>query len=161
MTRYLRLVRQRRWAVFPEIEWLEPGELQADAMLDLQSSGNRLSVYRVDSDADVERVVVALAANRDHVANLDYAVFDDDELLEQGVAVTQLQGETPDDTANMLHHDVGELTVEKLALLARVVGSGEHRRVHRRDMQQKLNQALWSGHLVPERVRPSLMARIE
>ena len=157
MTRHLRVVRQRRWAVFPDIAWLTPRELQADAMLDLQTRGNHLSVYRVDSQAEVERVVAALAANRDHVANLDYAIFDDDELLEQPIEITQSPGET----ANVLHHDIGELTVGNVALLAKVIASGDHTRVHRRDIQEMLSRALRSGDLVLDRVRPSLLARIE
>ncbi len=139
MTRYLQVVRQRRWAVFPDIAWLTPGELQADAMLDLQTRGNRLSAYRVDSQAVVERVVAALAANRDHVANLDYAIFDDDELLEQPIEITQSPGETPDETANVLHNHIGELTVGNVALLAKVIASGDQTRVHRRDIQEMLS----------------------
>ena len=106
MTRYLRVVRQRRWATFPDIEWIAPGETQADALLDLQTKDNRLSVFRVDNDIDIQRVVIALAATRDHVANLDYAIFDDDELIARGIDITRTVGETPDQTANTLHHDI-------------------------------------------------------
>ena len=160
MTQYLRLVRQRRWATFPDIEWIAPEETQADALLDLQTRNNRLSVFRVDSDNDIQRVVVALAASRDHVANIDYAVFDDDELIAQGIGITQTVGETPDKTANMLHHDIHNLTVRQIELLARTIALADHTRIHRRDIQTMLRDALQSGDLEPDVVRPGVLTRI-
>lgn len=160
MTQYLRLVRQRRWATFPDIEWIAPEETQADALLDLQTRNNRLSVFRVDSDNDIQRVVVALAASRDHVANIDYAIFDDDELIVQGIDITQTVGETPDKTANMLHHDIHNLTVRQIELLARTIALADHTRIHRRDIQTMLRDALQSGDLEPDVVRPGVLTRI-
>ena len=160
MTRYLRVVRQRRWATFPDIEWIAPGETQGDALLDLQTRDNRLSVFRVDNDNDIQRVVIALAATRDHVANLDYAIFDDDELVAQGIDITQTVGETPDQTANILHHDIQNLTVLQIELLARTIALADHTRIHRRDIQTMLRDALQSGDLQPDAIRPSVLTRI-
>ena len=160
MTRYLRVVRQRRWATFPDIDWIAPGETQADALVDLQTRDNRLSVFRADNDQDIQRVIVALAATRDNVANLDYAIFDDDELVAQGIEITQSLGQTPDETANTLHHDIHNLTVRKIELLARTIAVADHTRVHRRDIQAMLSDALQSGDLERDRVSPTLSTRI-
>ncbi len=83
----MRVVRQARWYKYPELDWLPDGGLQADALGDLQTSGNALSVYRVENETDRERVIVALAANRDNLANLDYAIFDDAGLASIGIAI--------------------------------------------------------------------------
>ena len=160
MTRYLRVVRQRRWATFPDIDWIAPGETQADALLDLQTRGNRLSVFRVDEDQDIQRIVVALAATRDHISNLDYVIFDDDDLVAQGVQITQTFGETPDETANTLHHDINNLTAHQVGLLARTIAVADHARVLRRDVQEMLTYALQSGDLEPDAFTAGVLARI-
>lgn len=160
MTRYLRVVRQRRWATFPDIDWIAPGETQADALLDLQTRNNRLSVFRIDNDNDIQRVVVALAATRDHIANLDYAIFDDDELIAQGIDITQTVGETPDKTANILHCDIHNLTARQIELIARTIALADHTRIHSRDIQTMLTDALQSGDLETDGIRPAVLNRI-
>ena len=85
----MRVVRQARWYKYPELDWLPDGGLQGDALGDLQTGGNDLSVYRVENETGRERVIVALAANLDNLANLDYAIFDDAGLASIGVAINQ------------------------------------------------------------------------
>ena len=49
------MTRQGRWL---DLEWLPKGELQSDALLDLKTEDNKLSVYKVDGVEDTERVVI-------------------------------------------------------------------------------------------------------
>ena len=57
-------------------EWGD-GDIQSDALLDLRTQDNALSVFRVDEGAGIGRIVTALAATRENLSHLDYVVFDD------------------------------------------------------------------------------------
>ena len=52
-------------------EWLPAGEFQGGSLVDLQTQDNCLSVYLINDDAHIERVAVALAANRKHLDVLE------------------------------------------------------------------------------------------
>lgn len=88
-----------------------------------------LLVYVVDSEASIERIVVALAASRDRVSNLDYVVLEDTNLSSLGITVLSTTGQTPDMVANSLHYDLGHLTVDKLVGLAKIISNGRHKRI--------------------------------
>ncbi len=162
MAYFLRVVRQARWYKYPELDWLPDGGLQADALGDLQTTGNELSVYRVENEMDRDRVIVALAANRDNLANLDYAVFDDAGLVSIGVAISQQDGQTPDLAVNRLHYNLVNLTAENLVQIAQAISSGEHVRISRKDIELKLRRSIESGELDRGRIKsPRLLGQIE
>ena len=161
MASFLRVIRQARWLKHPDWEWLSPCGIQSDALGDLQTRNNRLSVYRVESDEETEQVVVALAANRDNLANLDYALFDHSQLTETQFAICQEDGETPDLRVNKWHYDIRNLTVSKLVELASVVSSGCHVRVSKKEIEKLLRLAIRAGNLDKSRVNRGLLAKIE
>ena len=154
------MTRQGRWLKYPDLEWLQPDELQSDALLDLQSKDNRLSVYRAEGEEEAKQVVIALAANRESLSNLDYALFEDSALVSTGIAIQQQDGETPDDEVNKLHYDLSNLTVGRLAALAQAVASGAHTRVPRKNIQAGLQEAMRSGTLDEDKMKPELLRRI-
>lgn len=141
MRQFLRVTNRGRWYKYPDVTWLAAGELQGDALSDIRTQDGRLSVYKVANDADRQRVAVALAATRKEFANVDYAVFGDSGLDELGITVQQTEGETPDETVNGLHYELGNLTVERLALLAKIVSAGAHRRIQKRQIKKLLSDA--------------------
>lgn len=66
-----------RKASFYLPDWLDEDDAQADALSSLRTKDNRLSVWRIDDDrGNLRRVVAALAAGRDFLDKLDYAVID-------------------------------------------------------------------------------------
>ena len=156
----MRMTRQARWLKYPGLNWLPQNEIQGDALRDLQSEDNRLSVYRVESKEDTERVVIALAANRDNLANMDYAVFDEAMLMSIDMTIAQQAGETPDEKVNKLHYDLKNLTVGRLAQLAAVVSAGEHERIPRKDIRDRLRRAVRTGTLDRGSLKPQLLETI-
>ena len=112
----MRTTRQARWLKYPDLEWLSQDDIQSDALLDLRTEDNKLSVYKVENEADTERVIIALAATRENLSNLDYAVFEDSTLASTDITISQQNGETPDAEVNKLHYDLTNLTVRKLVL---------------------------------------------
>ena len=141
--------------------WLSQGDIQSDALGDLQTKGNTLSVYRVENDEETEQVVVALAANRDSLANLDYAVLDHAQLIETRLSICQQDRETPDLQVNKLHYDITNLTVVKLAQLAQVISSSSHVRVPRKQLKEALKRAVNAGKLDTVRVKSSLLTKLQ
>ena len=75
MARFLRMVRQGRWARPTSILGRYGGH-QADALRDLETNGNVLSVYLADTQQMIDQVVAALIANRENIANLDYTIIE-------------------------------------------------------------------------------------
>lgn len=124
------------------MDWLVSSEVQSDALLDLQTKGNALSVYKVDDEQEIDRAVIALAANRDHIANLDYAIFDDSLLKAYDIALVQVDGETPDSVVNKMHFDAIRLTASKLSRMAWVISLGERRRVNERTVENRIREAI-------------------
>ena len=155
------MTRQARWLIYPDLTWLEDGEVQADALLDLKSVGNKLSVYKVDHEEDAERIVVALAANRDNLAVMDYALFEEVSLITANISIVKQAGETPDDEVNTLHYNLSDLTVHRLAKLAEVVSAGQHTRIPRKEMRTKLCRALDAGVLNRGKVKHWLLEMCE
>lgn len=161
MASFLRMTRQARWLKYPELPWLSQGELQSDALLDLQTRGNRLSLYRVDTDEETEEVVVALAATRQNLANLDYAVFDQSQLADKRISIRQEDGDTPHLQVNRRHYDISELSVGKLAILAQIIANGTHCRVPKKTIKLRLRNAVRAGDLDRERMNCQLLNKLE
>ena len=147
MSKFLRVIRQGKWHRYPEVDWLEIGDLKGDALSDIQTQDGKLSVYLVDSEVDRRRVVVALAATRENVSNIDYAVFENARLVLLGIMVDQSPGKMPDQTVNGMHYELGRLTTKRLTQLADVVSAGEHKRILKKRIKELLKEAIDAGRL--------------
>lgn len=162
MPKFLRATRQGRWLNgTDDNKWLLSGEIKADALRDLETRGNALSVFRADDESAADKICLALAATKDGFANVDYAIFDGAELSHIGIEPTQTMGETPDPEVNQLHHDLTMLTVEKVSRLARIVAAGDHNRVLKRDIESSLQSAVQSNSLDKNRINSKLLKRLE
>lgn len=122
MAYLLRKIRKNRWYKTDETSWLPDNELQADALDDLRTKANELSVYSVDdNESNLGRVIAALAANTDHPSIIDFAIFSQEILEEIGVRARSSRGELLDDQANEWHYDLYELSASRILELARVI----------------------------------------
>lgn len=97
--------------------------MQADALNDLRTSSNELSVWYIEDDeSNLEHVITALAASGDTVANLDYALFDLQLITNSDIKIHQSPGITPDERVNALwHRDLIELSASKIMRLATII----------------------------------------
>ena len=160
MAKFLRMIRQGRWLRYPDLGWMSPGDIQSDALGDLQTKDNKLSVYRIGSEEDTERIVIALAANRESFANLDYAVFEDNTLASTNIPIRQQAGETPDEEINELHYDLADLTVENIAQLTEIVVAGQHDRMLKKQIEARIRLAVHSGTLDKDKLNPQLLGKL-
>ena len=160
MPTFLRVVQKNRWHPKPEWNGWQSGDLQGDALLDLQTKGNALSVYDVGSGTDVGRIVTALAATRKYLSHLDYVVFHDAPLASSSIDVVQTSGETPDQLVNHVHYDLSNLTVRKLVRLAQMVSGSKRERITKAQMRGKLEDALKNQWLDSDRLSRDLLGQL-
>ena len=98
----LRKIEKNRW--MPEA-YVAQDDVPADALRDLQTGSNKLSVWLIEEDkSDLERIVVALAAMRNVLSNLDYALLDSGILDKINIKMSDSLGNSPDLTANSRWH---------------------------------------------------------
>lgn len=118
-----RKIKKSKWYKNDAVPWLADDDLQADALADLITKGNELSVFFLDQ-ADHEalnRLVTALASNRKTIDHLEYALFAEDVLSEIGIKVTSKEADTPDPLVNTWHRNLVELSARQLMYLAHAI----------------------------------------
>ncbi len=125
MSKLFRSVRKAKWAKHAGVSWLPEDELQGDALGDLACKGNTLSLYLVDENNTDEklRVAVAIAATKDILAGVDFALIDPKFLTDIGVRQEPVRGDTPDQTVNDLHRDLVQLTSSQIYKIALHIGT--------------------------------------
>ena len=142
MTVILRkLENKRHW---DEASWLDSNDTQADVLKNFSTSNNELSIFVLEEpDAQIERVVAALAARRDFLSHLDLAVVPCEVLEECDIDSSDVQGETPDQEVNGWHQNLIQLTVSKISLLISFVKSeGDFKRYQGKDVEQAIKNSL-------------------
>jgi hypothetical protein len=146
---FLRKIRKARWYKNPDVPWLTEGELQADALGDLLTSSNQLSVWHIeDNRSNLERTIAALAANVTDISNFDYALFDQQLVYEIGIKVESTKGASPDEEVNSWHCDLIEVSASKLIELAKAIQTkAEIRRIQVQDIIQLVAEGISSGRI--------------
>lgn len=146
-----------RKAAFYPLPTLRRGDVQADAFYDLRTSGNALSVWLVQEDqTNLNRIVAALAAGRDSLAKLDYALIDKQALDSLRIQVVQKKGVSCDDRANDLwHQDLTDLSGTKLIKLAAMIqaqAKAKLVRVSKSRVGDFIAASIKEGFIDPDRV---------
>jgi hypothetical protein len=159
----LRIVRRARWYKSPNVPWLAADEIQADALGDLSTSENKLSLWLVeDEESNLKRIVAALAAARERLANFDYALLDVKLLADLGISCHASDGTSPDTEANRLWHcDLSELTAAKLVQLAGMVHHhAAMKRLTPKDVRSLITDSLQEGRLDRSKLGVHLLSDI-
>lgn len=112
----LRKIKKAKWYKNGVVSWLKEGELQADALTDLKTTNNRLSVWLVQDDkSNLDRIITALASKCEYSTNIDFALLDQSILEQLVIKWEKTIGDSHDDEINHISHlDLIELTARKL-----------------------------------------------
>jgi len=156
-----------RGGIDPE-RWLnEPGladdELQADALSDLRTAGNKLSVFELVEPLTPERITIAVAAGKEKPADTGYVIFDSEEATALGIAIenTPEKGGTADREVNAFHRELCIGSDSKLVGFARnVIAKHEKEPIISRRVEHLLSAGLESGQLEAKRVNSKLVDRM-
>jgi len=162
MALILRIIRKSRWYLKPS--WLSEGEIQADAFGDLLTLNNELSVWHIDDNrSNLERVIAALAAKRDVLANFDFVLFNQNILEANRLKFLRTREISLDREANDLWHlDLYELSASKLMNLAvNIANSGELTRISEREIKKIIMEAITLGTIRFENLNQNLKQKFE
>jgi len=130
------------------VPWLSVGALQADALGDLKTTGNELSVFAIDDTANADRVASALAAEGEHVSVFDYVLFDESIISQLAMTLVLSPGRTPDSSVNQNHRDLTQLTAAGLLDLAMALSKGGiFKRFTDRDVANRICTSIKNGHI--------------
>lgn len=132
-----RKVRHSRW-------YSIGAKLAAECLLDLEAKDNKLSLWRVDEGvAEIEEIVVAIAATRDYLQDVDLALIEEDVVREAALHVEVREGATPYIRARDLHRVLVELTAEDVVSLATLIEEESgYRRYSRRSVRELMLEAI-------------------
>lgn len=156
MPRFLRVVRQARWSRPSWTDGHSP-DWQGDALNDISTMRNSLSVYQADSDEMLHQVVAGFAANRDNLANVDYAMIEGQLLDSMNLLVVSSDGETPHTGANRLHHNIVNLTADNILRLVQSISADDVKRVPARTVKTFIQRALADGQIDATRLKFSVV----
>ena len=148
-----------RRAGFHPVAWVQDGDVPGDALGNLRTQGNALSVWLVDDKrSNLKRIVAAVAAGRMKLDKLDYALLDSRKVEELGLRMIQEKGESCDADANTLwHQDLQELSGSNLIAFAVMMQAhAEFQRVHRTTVGQWIAASIKNGFIDPSRVDETL-----
>lgn len=149
MTFFLRKVRRAKWyREAPKGQATREG-LQADALGDLRTQENKLSLFIVDDDlGNLERIAAALAANSANPGNLDYLLLERQAIDDLGYTEISNPGETPDQEVNDAHVDLAIPNAQMLVDLAFVFwNQGDTNRIQRKRVQQMIRDGIEAGQI--------------
>jgi hypothetical protein len=157
----LRVVRKARWL---REDWLlRNRDIPSAALGDLLDDRNAISIYLISEDqSNFQRVIAAHAATRDHVVNLDYALFDLATLSSLRIAMEHENGTTADDTVNRdFHRNLVRLSARSVFFLAQTIHSfGEPVRINHKDVLNHIMDALDSNYLDPSKIKASILQAV-
>jgi hypothetical protein len=143
--------------------WLSETDLRGDALKSLRSVDNSLSVYILnDEDPDsLERVLAAFAAQRETLANLDFALIDADKLQKDGFSLEVLEGKTPDSVVNTWHRDLVRLTgAHILRLASHLQFEAAFCRRRRVQVRQVINKGINAGWIDTAKMNKDLLNEV-
>ena len=147
MSTFLRKLANK--AHFVRQEWLEDDDVPSDALGSFMTKDSALSVWAIEDDrSNLRRVIAALAASRDSIDKLDYALVDESALDITGVFLSRANGRSPDGGANALwHQDLNGLSGKRLVALALNTRGCPMTRIPTRDVHTVLIESIASGYI--------------
>lgn len=157
---FRKLIKKRHWDLQA---WLSSGDAPADALSDLQTTENKLSIFLVEeTKASLDRVVAASALNRDYLDVLDLALVTKGVLSKLHIDVSRSSGRTPDAGVNGWHRDLVDLSASKLAKLAGAIRQdGEIKRYTLRDVRKAIEASFQAGFVNSSKLNDKMIAQLK
>ena len=155
-------VRAERWYRESTWDWLEKPEFPADALKDLRTDNNSLSVFEVENEADARAAAIAIAAGRQDFGDCEWFLFDDSVLDALNIPIEKSEGTTPNTRINELHRNISHLTGRKLAALVEAISPDPETFgfVLKKDVESTIVASVKSGELDIYRVNRSLREKV-
>ena len=160
----LRKIRKAKWHKLAGASGPGEDEIQADALWDLKTEDNQLSVWNVEDDqSNLDLVLTAVAANCQFIANVDYVLIDQRILTGLNIQFIQTNGNSPYQAANKWHCDLLDLSAGRLLELAKEIYKNSDSKMRKGDkeVKQLLVSAVTSHHIDTTSLHHELQRQIE
>ena len=142
--------------------WLGINDLRADALRDLQTEENKLSIWEMNDDIPLSRVLAAVAASREFVAKLDFIVFEFGILDELKMERERVSGNTHDVGVNDRHIDLIHLSARKLSEFgARIRAAGKADRYYPKSVAPLIQDSVDRGFIDWNALEPRVAEKIQ
>jgi hypothetical protein len=131
--------------------WVPPDELPADALGELESEENTLSVWHVEDDrSNLGAVLAAVVSTADNLRAVDYAILEVAKVEALGIKLQSTDGDSHDHAANEnWHRDMIQLTASQILSLAKLISNTEtdRQRMPKRDVATSVATSVAAGRI--------------
>lgn len=114
----------------------------------LRTTDNTLSLWKVSSEEEIEKAVIALSSRRDNVQKFDYILIPEDIMDEIGLILKDSDGKSPLKSFNDKHCDIIELNYSKMGIVVKLIqdllknDENSIKRVHLSEVKKLLSDAI-------------------
>lgn len=163
MSRILRKISKSKWYDPSIYSWLEQGEFQADSLDDLRTHDNELSIWIIEDESALLRIITAMAANCDKVDKFDCAILEIEFLNKLNTKLVIHEGETPDKAANTSwHYNIVELSANKVLQIAELIlKRAQKKRIQKKDVKRFIIDGVSQGYLDRSKLSQKIIEEIE
>ena len=144
-------------------KYLPPGHAPADALLDLRTRGNALSVWQIDDqESNLERVLAAMVSTGEHLQTTSYLIVDMQHITQLRFSLIKSTGDTHDAEANdKWHFDLTKLSASDLATLANtMLSQGKTDRRNPKALAAMLRNSVQQKFVDDAKLNPKVQTQI-
>ncbi len=109
------LIRKISKAKWYQVDIENDDNVSADAVTNcLKTTKNNLSVWRIESEDDLDQAVLALVSNQDHLDTIDVVILEESSIIDYKLNIVASPGDTPVESLIDAHRDISDLTYTNL-----------------------------------------------
>jgi len=131
----------------------------------LKTTSNNLSTWRIDSQAELDEAVLALASESDHIDAIDVVSMNYNHLEAMGFCLVESKGNTPVDDLIDRHVDLMGLSYKTLGLVAHHIieriNEDKMTRYTAGQLKGILKKAIIEGRLKMEELKDDVKKKIK
>jgi len=159
------LVRKINKAKWFQINLDQEDDVSADAVTNcLKTTKNTLSVWQIANEDDLDKAVLALVSNQDHLETIDVVILDEASVNNYGIKIIASPGETSIQDLIDSHRDLSELTYSKIGIIkdhiVERIRNDHIKRYTRSDLKKIINAAIEKGILALDDLKESVRKKI-
>ncbi len=160
------LVRKISRAKWPE-QICKVTDIMADAISDIRTSGNTLSVWKIDSLEQLDEAALALAVSSktSKIEKMDIVWIDEECFHSKGISIVEADGDTAVGDLIKTHRDLCGLNYKLLGDIAEIIiGELLHNKNYKRYTKNSVQKALCNAYrnrrIEEEKCTPELLKEI-
>lgn len=143
--------------------WLEQGSVCADALKNFVTLENKLSVFSVESNDHLLKVISAIVASpkASYVCDTDYVIFDHAIIEHLEIESEVTPGDTLDEEVNKLHVDLARLSGNSLVRFAEALqDTGTLGRIPKKVLARALKEKIDAGILDKSKLSQDFLSSV-